>query len=146
MSTEPKPVHFLLVEDDAAHAELVTMSLEENNVANTISHVDDGIKAMDYLYQRGEYEEATRPDLILLDLKLPKLTGHEVLERVKQDEDLRAIPVVVLTTSSNAQDVDRAYSHYANSYLTKPVDFIQFHKMIRDLGLYWTVWNRIPEE
>ncbi len=139
-----KPVHFLLVEDDNAHAELVTMSLVENNVANTIHRVSDGEQALKYLKREGEYADADRPDLILLDLKLPKIDGLEVLERIKSDDDLHSIPVVVLTTSSHERDVNTAYNNYANSYLTKPVDFSQFHKMIRDLGLYWSVWNAPP--
>ncbi|MFI4873266.1 MAG: response regulator [Phycisphaerales bacterium JB061] len=139
-----KPVHFLLVEDDNAHAELVTMSLVENNVANTIQRVSDGEQALKYLKREGEYADADRPDLILLDLKLPKIDGLEVLERIKSDDDLHSIPVVVLTTSSHERDVNTAYNNYANSYLTKPVDFSQFHKMIRDLGLYWSVWNAPP--
>ena len=139
-----KPVRFLLVEDDNAHAELVTMSLVENNVANTIQRVSDGEQALMYLKREGEYADADRPDLILLDLKLPKIDGLEVLERIKSDDDLHSIPVVVLTTSSHERDVNTAYNNYANSYLTKPVDFSQFHKMIRDLGLYWSVWNAPP--
>lgn len=144
MNTEAKPIHLLLVEDDSAHAELVIMSLEENNVANTLSHVSDGMEAMEYLHQIGVYAEAQRPDLILLDLKLPKLNGHEVLKQVKLDEDLRSIPVVVLTTSDHENDIHLAYRHYANSFLTKPVEFSQFHKMIRDLGMFWSVWNHSP--
>lgn len=144
MKNEAKPIHFLLVEDDADHADLVIMSLAENNVANTLSHVSDGAAAMEYLQREGEYTDSQRPDLILLDLKLPKLNGHEVLERVKADDSLKSIPVVILTTSTHENDVDLAYSHYANSFLTKPVDFSQFHKMIRDLGLYWSVWNAPP--
>ena len=144
MTTEAKPIHFLLVEDDSAHADLVMMSLTENNVANTLHHVHDGMEAMEYLQQEGKYADAQRPDLVLLDLKLPKLSGHEVLERIKSDDSLRSIPVVILSTSAHEGDVDRAYGQHANSYLTKPVDFAQFHKMIRDLGLYWSVWNAPP--
>jgi len=144
MNIEAKPIHFLLVEDDAAHADLIMMSLTENKVANTIHHVADGMEAMDYLTRKGNFAQSKRPDLILLDLKLPKLNGHEVLERIKSDEDLHSIPVVVLTTSSHEGDVQLAYHHHVNSFLTKPVDFSQFQKMIRDLGLYWSVWNAPP--
>ena len=144
MNIEAKPIHFLLVEDDAAHADLIIMSLTENKVANTIHHVSDGMESMDYLMKKGSFAQSKRPDLILLDLKLPKLNGHEVLERIKSDDDLHSIPVVVLTTSSHEGDVQLAYHHHVNSFLTKPVDFSQFQKMIRDLGLYWSVWNAPP--
>ncbi|MCB9838168.1 MAG: response regulator [Phycisphaeraceae bacterium] len=144
MITEQKPVHFLLVEDNQDHADLVRMSLEINNVTNTLDHVRDGLAAMAYLRNSGEYGGSKRPDVILLDINLPKMNGHEILEQIKADEDLKVIPVVVLTTS--AADADRlsAYRSHANSFVTKPVDFQKFQNMIRDLNLYWTVWNQAP--
>ncbi|MEZ6235732.1 MAG: response regulator [Phycisphaerales bacterium] len=137
-------MHFLLVEDEAAHAELIRLSLVDNKVANTLDHVQDGEAALEYLQQEGRFSEARRPDVILLDLKLPKIDGHEVLEWIKGRDHLATIPVVVLTTSSNEIDRAKAYARHANSYLAKPVDFPQFQRMIRDLGLYWTVWNQPP--
>jgi CheY-like chemotaxis protein len=136
--------HFLLVEDDKDHADLILLSLSDHNVTNTIDHVRDGVEALQYLRREGEFAAARRPDVILLDLKLPRLDGHEVLEQIKSDDSLRSIPVVVLTTSANEKDRERAYALNANSYLTKPIEFSQFQRMIRDLRLYWSVWNQPP--
>jgi CheY-like chemotaxis protein len=140
-------VIILLVEDDPNHAELILRGLQDNHVANQIHHVVDGEAALDYLFRRGEYadpEKSPRPHLILLDLRLPKIDGQEVLEEIKADEELRQIPVVVLTTSEAERDLVRAYQNHANSYLVKPVDFAQFAQMMRDLGFYWLYWNRRP--
>lgn len=138
-------VRFLLVEDDEDHAALVLRSLQKSRVANEVDHVDDGAKALAYVRQEDEYSEKSRPDVILLDLKLPKLDGHEVLRQIKEDPRFRDIPIVVLTTSKSESDRHRAYDEYANSYLVKPVDFDQFRTMIDDLNLYWGVWN-LPVE
>lgn len=142
MST--KPLHFLLVEDDEDHAHLVQMALAENRVANTVDHVTDGAEALSYVRKQPPYEDRARPDVILLDLKLPKIDGHEVLTRIKEDEQLRTIPVVVLTSSEAETDRAKAYFSHANSYLTKPLDFDRFHQMIQDLKYYWSVWNQPP--
>lgn len=146
MNTDKRPVHFLLVEDDQSHAELVFLSFEENNVANTIKHVTDGAQALEYLKSEGEFHDAQRPDVILLDLHLPKLNGLEVLEQIKMDNSLKTIPVVVLTTSANEVDRTQAYNHSVNSFVTKPVDFNKFQQMIKELSLYWTLWNQPPVE
>jgi CheY-like chemotaxis protein len=135
----------LLVEDSPDHAELVQRSLADHRVGSQIAHLTDGQQALDYLLRRGAYADpasSPRPQLILLDLRLPKVDGLEVLDRIKAEPDLRAIPVVVLTTSDADRDVARAYDRHANSYLVKPVDFHQFRKMMEDLGLYWLHWNR----
>jgi CheY-like chemotaxis protein len=139
-----KPIHVLLVEDDPTHADLVRMSLENNDVKTTISHVSNGEDAILYLRQSGEYRYARRPDIVLLDLKIPRLNGHEVIEQVKADAELHDIPVVVLSTSDNHLDIERAYRLGVNSYMTKPIDFVKFQKMIREFGLYWTNHNRYP--
>ena len=138
------PAVILLVEDEEAHAILVMRALEERRVANKIYWVKDGEEALDFLYRRGRYAEAPRPDLILLDLRLPKKDGHEVLMEIKQSEELRVIPVVVLTTSESEVDMMRAYIQYANSYLVKPLDFEKFERMVEHVGFYWLVWNRHP--
>ncbi len=142
-----KPAVILLVEDDEAHAMLTMRALEDAKVANDIHWVKDGEEALDYLFRRGKYaekEKSPRPDLILLDLRLPKLDGHEVLQEIKKSDDLKHIPVVVLTTSESEGDMVRAYSNYVNSYLVKPIDFGEFTEMIQELGFYWLIWNRHP--
>lgn len=137
---EPRLVHFLLVEDDDDHAMLVTRSLQRSRVSNQVDRVSDGEAALSYLRQKGEFA-GRQPDVVLLDLKLPKVDGHEVLRQIKEDPTLRQIPIVVLTTSQAEIDRARAYEHHANSYLVKPVNFERFQQMIEDLNLYWGVWN-----
>ena len=139
-----KLVHFLLAEDDLDHAELILRNMKRRRIGNTIDHVTDGVEAIRYLRGEGPYADKPRPDVLLLDLKMPRLGGHEVLEQVKADPELAHIPVVILTTSDAEADRLRAYRHHANSYLVKPLDFAQFTKMIEELSLYWGVWNRPP--
>lgn len=137
----------LLVEDDEAHAVLTMRTLEEEGVSNEIHWVTDGEEALEYLFQTGSYADETkspRPDLIILDLRLPKRDGHEVLSAIKQSADLKVIPVVVLTTSENDEDMTRAYNNYANSYLVKPLGFGEFSEMIRELRSYWLARNIPP--
>lgn len=140
-----EPLTVLLVEDDAAHARLVTHSLEDHRVANVIHHVSDGQAALDFLFQRGEYADprkSPRPHLILLDLRLPKVDGLEVLWQIKSSKQVRKIPTVILTTSDAEADVAKAYEYHANSYLVKPLDFTKFTQLTSDLGFYWLCWNR----
>ena len=146
MTQNRRPSRFLLVEDDRSHADLVMLSMEENGVTNPVEHVSDGAEAMAFLRREGRYADAERPDVVLLDLNLPKLSGHEVLEQIKSDPELHEIPVVILTTSASETDRARAYAKHVNSFLTKPVDFEQFRQMVRDLRMYWTVWNQPPAE
>jgi len=141
---EARPVQFLLVEDDEDHAELVRSVLSDYRVANLLDHVWDGEEAMAYLRREGKFAGSPRPDIILLDLKLPRMDGHEVLAEIKNDPKLLSIPVVMLTTSDAESDRIVAYSHYVNSYLVKPVDFTRFSDLIKTLGLYWSVWNAPP--
>jgi DNA-binding response OmpR family regulator len=142
------PIIILLVEDDSAHAEIVRRNLREFRVANRIIHVEDGQAALDYLYRKDAYAAANaspRPHLILLDLRLPKVDGLEVLRRIKGDADFGRIPVVVLTTSSSESDMVEAYGIGAVSYLVKPVDFEKFAQLMEAFGFYWLAWNRYPE-
>ena len=142
-----RPMTILLVEDNPDHAELVKRNLEEFQVANHINHVEDGEAALDYVYGRGKYSDHKkfpRPDLILLDLRLPKIDGLEVLKQIKRDLTLQAIPIVVLTTSDAEKDLAQAYEYHANSYVTKPVNFDNFSRLLRDLGYYWLAWNKRP--
>ncbi|MES2769378.1 MAG: response regulator [Bdellovibrionota bacterium] len=142
----PRLITFLLVEDDDDHAQLVIRGLENNRITNKIDRVRDGAEALDYLFCRDKYKEKVAPDIILLDLKLPKIDGHEVLRKIKMDSRLKVIPVVVLTTSAAESDRARAYQEHANSYLVKPLDFNSFRKMAEDLNLYWGVWNQAPHK
>ena len=143
-----RPIVILLVEDDLAHAEIVRRNLRKFRVANRIIHAEDGQKAIDYLFRQGVYTDPDanpRPDLILLDLRLPKVDGLEVLKRIKQEDDLKAIPTVVLTTSSAESDMVNAYSNGAGSYLVKPVNFEKFARLLDSFGFYWLAWNQYPE-
>lgn len=137
-------LHFLLVEDDEDHAHIVQRSLKRSRVANTLDHVDDGAKAVDYLKQRPPYTDVPRPDVVLLDLKLPKLDGHEVLSAIKNDPALCSLPVVVLTTSDSETDRTRAYHHHVNSYVVKPLNAEGFRKLVEDLNVYWGLVNLGP--
>ena len=141
------PAVILLVEDNEAHAMLTMRALEDAKIANEIHWVADGEEAVNYLFHCGKYadkKKSPRPDLILLDLRLPKLDGHEVLRIIKNSDDLKHIPVVVLTTSKREGDMAKAYNNYVNSYLVKPIDFGEFTEMIRELGFYWLIWNKHP--
>lgn len=138
----PRLLHFLLVEDDDDHAEIVLRTFRQNHIGNTIERVPDGIEALQYVRHEGRYAGKPRPDVILLDLNLPKMDGHEVLDAIKSDDDLKRIPVVVLTTSDAETDRVKAYEHHANSYVVKPVDFARLRQMVNDLSLYWGLWNQ----
>ncbi len=138
----------MLVEDDQDHAELIIRSLGEHYITNRVRHFTDGKSALGYLMRQGEYADphtSPRPDLILLDLRLPRMDGLEVLRLIKENEALKAIPVVILTTSDAEKDVVEAYKNHANSYLVKPLGFQEFHKLMDDLGFYWLGWNRHPQ-
>jgi len=138
----------LLIEDDEAHAALITRILEEVNPEAEIRLVCDGEEAIEYLFQQGKYtdqEKSPRPDLVLLDLRLPKLDGQEVLKAIKQSETLKAIPVAVLTSSESEYDIDTAYRNQANSYLVKPLGFAEFYEMIRRLTS-WLAKFRLPRK
>ena len=134
----------LLVEDNPAEARLVQEALKEGRVAAKLFWAKDGLEALDFLYQRGQYTEAPRPDLILLDLNLPRLNGKEVLQQVKQDPALLNIPIVMLSTSSARQDVQDAYAAHANSFMTKPADFDKFMEMVKLIDAYWLGGVALP--
>ena len=143
-----EPILVMLVEDNLDHAELVIRTLEQHRIANQIRHFSDGQSALDYLLRQGEYGDpalSPRPHVILLDLRLPRVDGLDVLEQVKANSELKAIPVVILTTSEAEKDVARAYYNHANSYLVKPLGFDEFRKLMNDLGFYWLGWNTHPQ-
>ncbi len=144
---EQKQVDILLVEDNPNDAELAIRALRKNRLANNVLHLGDGAEALDYLFARGAYEGrdvSDRPRLILLDLKLPKVDGLEVLKEVKADERTRLTPVVVLTTSKEERDLIESYRLGVNSYIVKPVDFDKFVDAVKELGLYWLLLNEQP--
>ena len=138
----------LLVEDDPNDVELTLMALAENRLVNEVVVTRDGEEALNYLYRRGTYEsrEAGNPPVVLLDLKLPKVDGLEVLEQVKNDPDLRKVPVVMLTSSREERDLLRSYDLGTNAYVVKPVDFQSFVEAVREVGLFWGVINQPPPE
>lgn len=137
----------LLVEDNPDDEALTLRAFRKNNIGNRIAVVRDGVEALDFLFCKGAYADRDphdQPQVILLDLKLPKLDGMEVLERIRREENTRLLPVVILTSSKEEQDVIKGYSLGANSYVRKPVDFNQFVEAVRQLGLYWMVLNETP--
>lgn len=137
-------VNILLVEDNPADARLIEEVFKDTNVNNRIHVAKDGVEAMDFLNKENEYSNAPKPDIILLDLNLPRKDGREVLREIKSDEDLKSIPIVILTTSSAKEDVIKTYRNHANCYITKPVDFDQFLKVINAIEDFWLKVVRLP--
>ena len=136
----------LLVEDDSKDVELTVNAFNEYNLANEIEIVRDGVEALDYLYRRGTFEQRPtgNPVVILLDLKLPKLDGIHVLQQLKSDQQMRSIPVVVLTSSGESRDLEECYKLGVNSYVVKPVRFVQFVETVKKIGAFWVLINRPP--
>jgi chemotaxis family two-component system response regulator Rcp1 len=139
-----RPVEILLVEDSPGDVRLTREALREGKIRNNLSVVPDGVEAMAFLRREGRYAGAPRPDVILLDLNLPRKDGREVLVEIKADDRLRRIPVVILTTSADERDVLRAYELHANCYITKPVDFEQFITVIRAIENFWLTVVTLP--
>jgi chemotaxis family two-component system response regulator Rcp1 len=140
----PIAIEILLVEDNPGDVRLTEEALKEGKVVNSLNVVPDGVEALAYLRKEGEYASAETPDLILLDLNLPKKDGREVLAEVKEDPELRMIPVVVLTTSRDEQDILKSYDLHANCYITKPVDFEQFISVVRAIEDFWLSVVKLP--
>ena len=139
-----KPIQILLVEDNPGDVRLTRESLYDAKVHNNMVVASDGLEAMACLRREGEYANAIRPDLVLLDLNLPRMNGFEVLDAIKEDPDLRRIPVVVLTTSQAEQDIIQSYNLYANAYVTKPVDLEQFIQVIKSIEDFWLEIVKLP--
>jgi two-component system response regulator len=141
-------VEILLVEDSDADAELIVRALRKSNLVNNVVRLHDGVEAIEFIFREGTFSQRRggQPRLILLDLKMPRLGGIDVLRRLKADEGTRIIPVVVLTSSAEEQDVVNSYKLGVNSYLVKPVEFSAFTSVITQTGLYWAVMNRIPNQ
>jgi CheY-like chemotaxis protein len=138
------PIEVLLVEDDPGDVLMTQEAFEEHKVRNKLNVVQDGEEALAYLRREGQYADAPRPDLVLLDLNLPRVDGREVLQVIKEDQDLRRIPVVVLTTSQADEDIIRSYSLHANAYVTKPVDFDSFIAVVRQIDEFFVSVVKLP--
>jgi CheY-like chemotaxis protein len=139
-----RPVEILLVEDNKGDVGLIEEVFEEAKIKNKLHIAEDGEEAMFYLRGKGKFSGSPRPDIILLDLNLPKKDGREVLREIKEDENLHNIPVIVLTTSSAEKDVLRVYDLHANAYITKPIDFAQFMKVVESIGNFWLEIVKLP--
>jgi len=140
-------VEILLVEDNTSDAEMTIRALKKNNLANKLMHVKDGAEALDFIFARGNFSERNinnGPKIIVLDLKMPKVNGIEVLKIVKADERTQKIPVIVLTSSKEDPDIQQCYALGVNSYVVKPVEFDEFVKAVTELGLYWMILNQPP--
>jgi two-component system, chemotaxis family, response regulator Rcp1 len=143
-SKDWRPIEILLIEDNPGDVDLTKEALQDAKVRNRLNVVDDGAKAVDFLYKRGPYADAPRPDIILLDLNLPKKDGRQVLEEIKADPQLAEIPVVILTTSQAEEDILRSYQLHANCYITKPVDFKQFMHVVKSIEEFWLTVVKLP--
>ncbi|PKM86883.1 MAG: response regulator [Firmicutes bacterium HGW-Firmicutes-12] len=143
---DSRPIEILLVEDNLGDVRLTKEALKEAKILNNLSVVEDGVEAIAYLHQEGKYNTVCRPDLILLDLNLPRKDGREVLEIIKTDSELKCIPVVVLTTSEAEQDILKAYDLHANCYITKPVNLQQFMSVIKSIEDFWLSIVRLPRQ
>jgi CheY-like chemotaxis protein len=144
-----KSKNILLVEDNPDDVKLTIHAFEKNNITNEIMVVNDGVKALDYLFKRGlysGYDPNDLPTVILLDIKLPKIDGHEVLKQIRDNERTKLIPVIILTSSKEEEDLIKCYKNGCNSYVQKPVDFAEFVKAVQNLGMYWLLLNEPPPE
>ena len=139
-----RPIEILLVEDNPGDVRLTREVFKDAKIRNTIHSVVDGVEAIDYLRNKGKFADAVRPDLILLDLNLPRMDGREVLSEIKSDDDLKRIPVVVLTISKADEDVLKSYDLHANCFITKPVDLDQFIKVVKSVEGFWLTIVRLP--
>ena len=144
----PDPVEILLAEDNAADAEMTLRALRRNNLANKVHWVKDGEQALEFLFRTGGYADrdpVAVPKLVMLDIKMPKVDGIEVLRRIKANEETRPVPVVVMTSSNEERDVVESYRLGVNSYIVKPVQFESFLETVAKIGLYWVITNRVPQ-
>ena len=144
METEGKPIEILLVEDNPGDVRLAQEAFKESKVRNALFVIEDGVEAMAFLRREGKYAQAPRPDLILLDLNLPRKDGREVLAEIKADDDLKRIPVVMLTISKAEEDILRAYNLHVNCYITKPIDLDQFMEVVKTIEDFWLTIVKLP--
>ncbi len=145
MNDNVAPIQILLVEDNPGDARLASEALKDGKVSNNLYHVTDGVEAMAFMRREGEYASAPRPDLILLDLNLPRKDGREVLSEIKEDPELRLVPVVVMTTSAAERDLIKSYELHANAYVVKPMDLDQFIEVVRAIENFWFTVVKLPQ-
>jgi two-component system, chemotaxis family, response regulator Rcp1 len=145
MRNNSEPIEILLVEDNPGDARLAVEALKESKVHNNLHHVADGVEAMDFLHRRTKYSNVPPPDLILLDLNLPRKDGREVLEEIKEHPELRLVPVVILTTSAAERDLVRTYDLHANAYVIKPLDLDQFVEVVQAIENFWFMVVKLPQ-
>lgn len=143
--TKFNPIDILVVEDNSGDARLIKEVLNEHKIFNSLFIVNDGVEAMNFLLKKGKYKDSSKPDLIILDLNLPKKDGREVLAEIKADENLKRIPVVVLTTSQSEIDILKSYNLHANCYITKPVDLGQFLEVVKSIEDFWLTVVKLPD-
>lgn len=139
-----KKVHILLVEDNEGDIILTLDAFQESKIKSTFSVVKNGSDALDFLFKRGDFKDSERPDLILLDINIPIYNGHEVLQQIKNNPDLKRIPVIMLTTSSNPKDINRSYDNHANSYVTKPIEMKEFLDAVLKIKEFWLQLSKLP--
>jgi CheY-like chemotaxis protein len=144
MYDNTEPIEILLIEDNPGDARLAVEALKDSKVSNNLYHVRDGVEAMQFLHRQGEYNDAPHPDLILLDLNLPRKDGREVLAEIKEDPELRLVPVVVLTTSEAERDLVRTYDLHANAYVVKPIDLNRFIEVVQAIEDFWFAIVKLP--
>jgi two-component system, chemotaxis family, response regulator Rcp1 len=144
--SETKPIEILLVEDSPSDAALTIEALKQGKIANRLSHAEDGVEAMDFLRKHNKHTNAPRPDLIMLDLNLPRKDGREVLAEIKNDPDLKTIPIIVLTTSRSDKDILQSYQLNCNCYITKPVDFTHFIEVVKSIENFWLTVVTLPQK
>ncbi|MFH0733047.1 MAG: response regulator [bacterium] len=144
--TSGYPVEILLVEDNPGDVKLTQLALLETKVNNNLHVATDGLEAMEFIYKKGKYSDAPRPDIILLDLNLPKKDGREVLEEIKKDENFKRIPIVILTSSKAEEDIIKSYNLHANCYITKPLDLLQFLEIIKSIENFWLTIVKLPPD
>jgi chemotaxis family two-component system response regulator Rcp1 len=144
ISPNNEPIEILLVEDNLGDARLAAEALKENKVRNNLHHVVDGVEAMAFLQRRGDYATAPRPDLVLLDLNMPRKDGREVLAEIKEDPELRLMPIVVLTTSEAERDLIKSYDLHANAYIVKPIDLDRFIEVVQAIEAFWFTIVKLP--
>ena len=142
--SQGKPIEILLVEDNPGDARLAVEALKDNKIRNELYTVEDGVEATNFLRKKGKYSNVPRPDLILLDLNLPKKDGREVLAEIKEDDELKVIPVVVLTISKAEEDILKSYNLHANCFITKPIDLKQFMEVIKSIESFWLSIVKLP--